>query len=1368
ASVHVVPEEVRADPPALRDWLVEHAITVSFIPTPVAEPLLALEWPADAALRWMLTGGDRLRARPRAGMPFALANNYGPTECTVVATSGVVEAEGARAPSIGGPIENTRVYVLDAGLRPLPVGVPGELCIGGAQVARGYLNRPALTAERFVPDPFSSTPGARLYRSGDKVRWLADGTIEYLGRLDEQVKVRGFRIELGEVEAVLRREPGVADCVVVAREDAGQKRLVAYVVGGADAESLRASMRRSLPEYMVPAAFVALDALPLTPNGKLDRKALPAPDPGAAAGAYLAPRTPAEEVLCGILADLLRVERVGVRDNFFALGGHSLLATRVVSRIRETFGVELPLRALFDGATVAELAGLVDGLREAALPPLPTVVPVERTGALPLSFAQERLWFLDQLEAGGASYNIPAGVRISGALDAGALERALGEIVRRHETLRTVLPRVNGVPAQVVVPFAGFALPAEDVQAGDDAAREAHVRRRAAEEGARPFDLAAGPLFRASLLRLADDEHVLLLCMHHVVSDGWSMGVLFRELSSLYAAFAGGADSPLPALPVQYADFAVWQHQHLRGDALERQLAYWRGQLAGAPALLELPADRPRPAVQSYRGAQQSVVLSAGLLARLQALGRREGATLYMVLLGAFQVLLSRYAGTADVVVGSPIAGRTRHEVEELIGFFVNLLVLRTDLSGTPDFREVLRRVRRATLGAYEHQDVPFEKLVAELAPERSLSHAPLFQVLFTVQEGDGAGLDVPGLRTAPVEAELRTTKFDLSLLLRTDAHGIHGTLEYGTDLFDGPTIQRMLRHLERVLEQVAEHADRPVAELDLLDGDERRQVVQGWNRTDAAYPADACIHHLFEAQAARTPDAVAVRFEGASLSYRALNERANRLAHHLAGLAVGPETRVGVCLERSVEMVVSLLAVLKAGGGYVPLDPGYPADRLAFMLADSGVAVLLTQASLRGTLALPEGAQVLEVDAEWPRIAGACAENPRSGVGPSNLAYVIYTSGSTGRPKGVMNAHGGVVNRLWWMQAEYGIGADDVVLQKTPFSFDVSVWEFFWPLQQGATLVVARPDGHRDPGYLQDVIGAAGVTTLHFVPSMLQQFVETADAGRCTSLRRVLCSGEALPPALVEAFHARWPRPVELHNLYGPTEAAVDVSYWACERVAPVAVVPIGRPVWNTQLYVLEGGMRPLPVGIPGELFIGGVQVARGYLGRAGLTADRFVPDPLGGVPGARMYRTGDRARWLADGTLEYLGRLDGQVKVRGFRIELGEIEAVLRREPGVADCAVLVREDAPGDRRIVAYVTGNVEADALRAALRGGLPEYMVPSAFVAMDVLPLTPNGKLDRKALPAPEFGAADAYVAPRTVTEEVLAGIISELLRVDRV
>ena len=1433
ATLVGVGRDVLLSPAAMGAFLRQQRVTTLYQTTALLNQLTREQPGIFSTLREVLFGGqasdaERVRALLREGKPARLLHMYGPTETTAWCSWQEVEEvdDGAPTVSVGRPTGNARIYVLDAALEPVPVGVPGEAYVGGEGVVRGYLDRPALTAERFVPDPFSPRPGARMYRTGDRLRWRevrkcesarvreCDEThdpreaaptfalshsrtfaLEFVGRLDAQVKIRGFRIEPGEVEGVLSAHPRVSEARVVVRHDEpGEPRLVGYVVGQADAHELLDHARLALPAYMVPAAVVVLDRLPLTPSGKLDVGTLPAPEL-AAGEAYVAPRGETEGVLAGIWADVLRLERVGAHDHFFVLGGHSLLATRVVSRVRELLGVELPVRAMFEGPTVAQVAERVEALRRAGAPRLPAVVPVDRAGPLPLSFAQERLWFLDRLEPGSASYNVAAAMRLTGALDAAALRRALGEIVRRHEALRTVFTDVDGVAAQVVRPFAGLALAVEDLAALDAEARGAVARRRAAEEAARPFDLAAGPLVRAVLLRLGPEEHVLLLTLHHIVSDGWSLGVLFGELSALYGAYRDGGESPLPELPVQYGDYAVWQREQLRGDALEGQLAYWKARLAGAPALLELPTDHPRPAVQGFRGASEPFALPPELLARLEALGRREGATLFMVLLGAFQVLLARYAATDDVSVGTPIAGRTRREVEGLIGFFVNTLVLRTDLSGDPGFREVLRRVRESTLGAFEHQDVPFEKLVAELRPERSLDHSPLFQVMLLLQNGAGGGqggVALPGLRVDGVEEDTRSTKFDLTLALQAGADGLRGDLAYATALFRPHTVRRMLRHLARLLEQVADDADAPLSRLELLDAGERRAVLEEWNRTAEDAGADLPAHERFRAQAARTPDAVALVCGGRPLTYRALDERSNRLARLLRRRGVGPDVRVGLCLHRGVEMVAAVLGVLKAGGAYVPLDPAYPAERLAGMLADAGAALLLTEQRLRKALPAPPGVAVVSLDRARTELAAESAEPLESGVHPRNLAYVLFTSGSTGRPKGVAVEHAGLANYLAWATRAYP-GTGSAV--HTSLSFDLTVTSLFVPLLAGGRVeLVDEAEGVE--GLAERLRDGGGCGLLKLTPTHLRALGEQLDGVPAGGGAECLVvGGEALLGEQLDAWRHRFPHTV-LVNEYGPTETVVGCCT-DVRRLDEVEAgrVPIGRPVRNTRLYVLDAVLRPAPVGVPGELYIGGAQVARGYLGRPALTAERFVPDPFSTLPGARLYRTGDRVRWTdsaeareggsasdRDGAaatdalahsrnpaLDYLGRLDEQVKVRGYRIEPGEIESVLLGHPEVADGRVVAREDAPGDRRLVAYVVGGADAAALRAHLRRTLPEHMVPAAFVTLDRLPLTTNGKLDRAALPAPEYApAAERYVAPRTRAEETLAAVWCEVLGIERV
>jgi amino acid adenylation domain-containing protein/non-ribosomal peptide synthase protein (TIGR01720 family) len=1370
--VHFLPEEnaVEALAQALREGPRYGLIKITPTHLSLLTPLLSPEQ-ARAAAATLVIGADFLPAEPtvwwQENAPgVRLMNEYGPTE-TVVGCSAYVLPNGVHRHGpvpVGGPIANLTFYVLDAHLQPAPIGVPGELYIGGVGVARGYLGRPGLSAEKFVPDPFAGG-GDRMYRTGDRARWMDGGNLMILGRTDNQVKVRGYRVELGEIEAVLRRHDAVSGAIVVVREDVpGDRRLVAYVVSDAEPAALREYLRGELPEYMVPSAFVRLESLPDTATGKVDPKTLPAPEYVSAEAEHVAPRTPAEEVLAGIWAEVLGVERVGATDNFFELGGHSLLATRVASRVREVFAAELPVRALFEAPTVAGLALRVEALarggQPAAAPPL---VPVPRGDGLPLSFAQQRLWFIEQLRPGQATYNIPVALKLWGALDVPALERALAELVRRHEVLRTTFRLRGGEPVQVVAPPAPVPVPLTDLRHLAPDAREAAARKQAADEAARPFDLASEPPLRVALARLEDEAWALSFTMHHVASDGWSMGVLVREVSALYNAFAQGEPSPLAEPPVQYGDFAAWQRARLAGDVLDAQIAWWRQALAGAPPLLELPTDRPRPLVQGEAAGRRALRVPDATAAALRELARKEGATLFMVLLAAWQALLGRYAGVHDVSVGTPIAGRTRLETEGLIGFFVNTLVLRTDLSGDPDFRGLLARVRESTLGAYGHQDVPFEKLVEELHPERSLSHTPLFQVLFTLQNTAREALHLGPLRAQAVDAGSAAAKFDLSLTVAEEGEVMVGSLAYRAELFDAATMDQLLEHYRVLLAAVAEHPARRISQIGLLDDGERARLA-AWNRTDAPLPDERRVHRVISAQAARTPDAAALIFGEESVSYAELERRANRLAQHLVHLGAGPEARVGVCLERSAGMVVALLAVLKAGAAYVPLDPAYPADRVAFMLADSGTSLLLTSAALRGRF---HGADVRIVDVEGDAaaVAAAPAEAPRTGVEADNAAYVIYTSGSTGRPKGVQVTHANVTSFFAGMDERVGGTIPGTWLAVTRVSFDIHVLELLWTLARGFRVVILPDLGQaRGDETLPRQIRRHGVTHLQCTPSLAAAVLDETGGEGLAGLQRVLLGGEALPAGLAARITALLPG--GLVNLYGPTETTVWSATHAVE--AGEGVVPIGRPIANTRIHVLDAGLRAGPAGVAGELCIAGAGVARGYRGRAGLTAERFVPDPFAPVPGARMYRTGDRARWRADGTLEYLGRMDEQVKVRGFRIEPGEIEAALRGHPGVRDCAVAVR-GAAGGARLVAYVVGEVDAEALRVHLRRTLPDYMVPGQVVGLDALPLTPNGKLDRRALPAPPAAAeGERRLAPGTDLEARLAALWAGLLGVDEV
>ncbi|WP_420127102.1 non-ribosomal peptide synthase/polyketide synthase [Longimicrobium sp.] len=1380
-SVQLVPRDRVVDVPRLVEDLASctavHAVPA--LMRRIVEEVRTTPEGVLGTLRHAFVGGDAvapdLLEEMRTAFPAAEIHVlYGPTEAAIICASHRLGGETAARQMVGRPLGNAALYVVDPEGRVAPVGVAGELWLGGASVARDYLGRPGLTAERFAPDPFSAQPGARLYRTGDRVRWLADGSLEFLGRTDLQVKVRGFRIEPGEIEARLAEHPGVREAVVLVREDArGEKRLVAYVAGDetAGADVLRAHLGERLPEYMVPAAYVRLDALPLTPNGKVDRKALPAPEGNAySAHEYEAPVGQAEQAVAAIWSELLGAERVGRRDHFFDLGGHSLLAVRVISRVRQALGVEVSPRDVFERPVLADFAR---GLETAARADATAITQVDRTAPIPLSFAQQRLWFLEQLGNLGSTYHMPLRLRLRGELDRGALVRALDRIVARHEALRTSFPTVDEEPVQHIAPAeeSGFRLVEHDLRASADA--EDELRGIVQEETNAPFDLARGPLFRGRLIRMAADDNVLLLTMHHIVSDGWSAGVLHREVGLLYAAFARGEPDPLPPLPIQYADYAVWHRQWVEGPVLEAQAEYWTQTLAGAPELLELPTDHPRPAKQDFAGGLVGVELDEGLAAALRTLSQRHGTTLFMTLLAGWAAVLARLSGQDDVVIGTPSANRGRAEVEDLIGFFVNTLPVRIDLSDGPRVGELIDRVKARVLEAQQNQDIPFEQVVDRVQPARSMAHTPIFQVMFAWQNAPGDGLELPGLALGPLDdldsedtSSRATSKFDLSLTLWENGGRIDGVVEYATALFDRATVERHAGYLRRVLEEMAADDAKPVHGLDLLSAAERRTVVEAWNDTDATFSAGACIHELFEAQAARAPGAVAVSFQGERLTYAELNARANRLAHHLRALGVGPDARVGVCVERGAEMVVSLLAILKSGGAYVPLDPAYPADRLRYMLEDSAPAALITQSSLADTFAGLD-VPVVELDAAaWA--AGPDTNPMRAGLTPDHLAYVIYTSGSTGRPKGVMVAHRSLVNHTAWQAAAFGIGANDTVLQRTSISFDASVWVLWTPLASGARMLLLSSDVAKDPEAMGRAVEEGGVTIAQFVPTLLQAVLGALPEGGSLPCRILFCGGEALSAELVE--EARSAGVGEVVNLYGPTEATIDSTSHVCavDGRAPA----IGQPIANARMYVLDARGALAPVGVAGELYVGGAGVARGYLSRAGLTAERFVPDPFSTEGGARMYRTGDLGRWRADGTLEFMGRTDFQVKVRGFRIELGEIEAALRSHDAIRDALVLAREDAPGDRRLVAYYLSDqpVAVDALKAHLAGRLPEHMVPAAHVWMEAFPRTPNGKTDRRALPAPggDAFAARGYEAPEGETEEAVAAIWTGLLGVERV
>ncbi|RKH56197.1 non-ribosomal peptide synthase/polyketide synthase, partial [Corallococcus llansteffanensis] len=1314
----IVPEHVRLDPERMLPWLEQRRIDALDCTPSQLKLLLAAGLLERAHVPALLSvGGEALDEvmwqRLATTTRTRAFNGYGPTECTVDATTWALQGAAQTSPVIGRPVDNLRAYVLDTRQRLVPFGMPGELCFSGEGVARGYLGRPHLTAERFVPDPFSTEPGARLYRTGDKARWREDGTLEFMGRLDFQVKLRGHRIELGEIEATLRSSPGVRDAVALVREDvAGDARLVAYVVTDGDTAPLREHLRRHLPEYMVPAAFVALPVLPLMSNGKLDRKALPAPEASLLpSSTYEAPVTPTEVALAALWSQVLHVSNVGRHDNFFELGGHSLLATQVVSRIRSTLGVELPLGDLFTAPTLAALA---ERLSQAARAKTPPLVRAERTTAPPLSFAQQRLWFIDQLEPGSSLYNMPLPLRLSGALDEGALRASLDALMARHESLRTTFRVEAGQPVQHIHTEASVPFEFVDLTGLDEAERQAEAVRRGIAESRRPFNLEQGPVIRALLMKLEAQEHVLVLHLHHIVSDGWSLGVLVREMTALYEAFRQGQTPTLPELPVQYADFAVWQRGWLQGDVLKAQLDWWKQQLAGAPHVLDLPTDKPRPAVATQRGASVRVQFPRALAEQVEALAQKEGATPFMVLLAAFQTVLHRYTGQDDVLVGSPIANRRHAETEGLIGFFVNTLVLRGSFGARPSFRQLVTQVRTTTLGAYEHQDIPFERLVESLQQTRDLSRTPLFQAMFALQNAPLPELALPGLSVKGADMGSRgTAQFELSLDLNREADGFVGFIEYAADLFERSTIERLMAHLRVLLEAVLERPDAPLADLSFVSPEERQRLLVDVAGHVTAFDREATLHGRIEAQVARTPDADAVAFEGTTLSFLQLDTRANLLARHLRSLGVGPEVTVGLCLERSVESIVALLAVLKAGGAFVPIDPTAPTARRSFILKDSGASVLLTTQALAEAWR-PEVRNLVRLDTDAKHWADHSPEAPSSSVGPDNLAYVLYTSGSTGMPKGVAVQHRSVLNLHHAM-------AQDIYVQpqrglrvsvNAPLYFDASLEQVI-QLVDGHCLCLVPEDTRKDPEAMLAWLARERIDSLDCTPSQLKLLLSAGMLEHAHVPALLIIGGEALDAVTWRRLAAT--TRTRAFNVYGPTECTVNATAWTVQGATQPLPV-IGQPLDNVRAYVLDDRQRLVPFGMPGELCLSGEGVARGYLGRPDLTAERFVSHPFSTEPGARLYRTGDKARWREDGTLEFMGRLDFQVKLRGYRIELGEIEATLRSSPGLKDAVALVREDVPGDARLVAYVAPEVDTAPLREHLRRHLPEYMVPAQVLA----------------------------------------------------
>jgi amino acid adenylation domain-containing protein len=1374
ASLHITPKDVAMSPSDLHQKMSDDGINVVLLPPTMLSVLSDKDLPE---MRTISSGGEscpwEVANRWAQGRKFV--NAYGPTEITVASCWYSVNGKvrGATTVPIGRPTGNVKMYLVDEWMNLVPVGVPGEVYIGGVGVARGYNGRPKLTAERFIPDPYSSEAGSRVYRTGDLARYLDDGSIEYLGRLDNQVKIRGFRIELGEVEARMEEYPDVRRAVVDVREDgSGEKRLVGYFVAhnntSPEPGELQEYLGNLLPEYMVPSAYVELQAFPLSPSGKVDRRMLPAPgrEQMSRAAVYSPPRTPTEEIVAGIWASVLGVERAGVHDDFFDLGGHSLRATQAAARIRDAFTMDLPIQAVFENRTVAALAKAIDAARQEEQKRLaPPLQPVTRDGELPLSFAQQRLWFLDQLEPGSPMYNIPLALRIEGPLEVTVLEESMSEVVRRHEILRSTFRSDLGKPVLTIMPPAPFELSVIDLSGEIGDARDTRLHEMAEQESQTPFDLEKGPLLRARMIRLDHEQHVLLLTMHHIIADEWSALVLMRELGSLYEQIREGNSGSLPPLPIQYTDYAHWQREYLNESVLEQQVSYWRKQLHGAPPILEMPIDKARPSVQSFNGATVSLEIGADLRDAVADVSAQEGVTIFMTLLAGFQALLHRYTAQHDILVGSPIANRTQTATESLIGFFVNTLVLRANFHGDPTFRDIVRQSREVCLAAYAHQDVPFEKLVEELQPDRDLSHSPLFQVAFVYQSQSVTADRIGDLSLTPLGTDSATAKLDLTLMVHGKDDGFGLSLEYNCDLFTEATAHRLLRHFESLLKDAVSEPDQRVSRLQLLSDEERASMLVQWNETAAEYPDSVCVHERFEQLVQKYPDVLAVMAGAESLTYRELDRRANQLSRYLRGLGVGPEMLVGVCMERSLEMVIGVVGILKAGAGFVPLDPTYPAERLGYMIQDSGLSVLLTQEELCEELASYE-VRLVPLDSSWETIAREEKTSPEVKTLPTNLAYAIYTSGSTGKPKGALLQHQGLCNLATAQIQAFGVGPASRILQFSSLSFDASVWETVMALLSGATLVMANRESLATGQGLLEVLREHHISTVTLPPSVLAVVPEEP----LPELRALITAGEKCTPDLVE----RWGEGRNFFNAYGPTETTVCASMLRVDERYEEGP-PIGRPILNTRIYLLDQSLEAVPVGVAGELHVGGIGLARGYLGRPDLTAERFMPDPFSGVEGARLYKTGDLARYLPDGNIDFMGRIDDQVKVRGFRIELGEIEAVLGLHPAIRDVVVIVREDIAGDKRIVAYVVprsaDSPASSELRSFLREQVPEFMVPSTFVFLDEMPLMPNGKIDKRALPVPERSRDDlenVYVGPRNDAEDRLTELSAKLLGMEKV
>ncbi|NET87243.1 MAG: amino acid adenylation domain-containing protein [Kamptonema sp. SIO1D9] len=1353
--------ETIVDARKLVDWLERQKINLIHCVPSLLRSLLAqdLKPTQFSALNYILLSGEVLlgadirRWRSVYGDRVQLINLYGPSETTMTKFFYLVKSsdETRKTIPIGKPMEGAAALVVDANGKVCPPGIVGEIYIRTPYRTLGYYQQPQLTQEVFIANPFSNKSNDIVYKTGDLARILEDGNFDYVGRKDRQVKIRGVRVELGEIENALQLHPAVKEGVVVAWDDRyGNKYLCAYVVLNKtlDSAQLREFLLARLPESLVPSAFAIVEALPRTISGKIDRRSLCEPTPAQRTRAFTPPKTPLEAQLAQLWQEVLKVAQVGVEDNFFALGGHSLLATQLVSRIERSFQIQLPLRVLFESPSLGVLAQTIQTLQATQTPSKQPFPRIYRPRNLPLSFAQQRLWFLDRLLPDSSAYNMPMAVQIRGHLNITALEKSLNEIIQRHEICRTKFQTVAGSPTQIIVPHLSLTLEPLDLTTLRNEQQQAQVQQLTAAAN-EPFDLATAPLLRASLVQLSDRHYILLLTIHHIIFDAWSMGILIQELTALYSAFSQGNPSPLAPLKMQYADFACWQRQQLSEANLDKALAYWKQKLEGDLPPLTLPADRPRPPIPTFKGARQPFQIDNTLTAQLRQLSQQQGATLFMILLTAWKILIYRYTSQEDLRVGTAIAGRPGPEVESLIGCFVNTLVLRSHLSGDCTVLAALEQVREVALEAYAHQELPFEKLVEELQPERVLSHSPLFQVGFAFYGDRRPDLTLEGLSLNPINVDSGTAKLDLTLSLREEETGLTGWVEYATDLFDVSTIERMLGHYQTLLVGMVRNPEQRLDRLPLLATQERQQLLQQWNQTQTPYPQTLCLHQQFQHQVAQTPASIALLSEGVQLTYGELNQKANQLAHYLQDFGVKPEVRVGLYLSRSPEAIIALFAILKAGGAYVPLDPSYPQERLALILDDAQISVLISQGThfpLDSILTTP---QHIDLERDRDRIARASQDNPESSVTIDNLAYIIYTSGSTGKPKGVLVEHRGLVNLALAQIQAFGIEPSSRVLQFASLNFDASVSEIAMTLLAGATLCLSVSPLPLVGKALTNQLRDWAISTVTLPPSVLA----TLPVVDLPALQTLILAGETPAARAI----ASWASGRRLFNAYGPTEATVCATLAECNPRGDR--VPIGRPIANVQVYLLDCALQPVPIGIPGELYIGGVGVARGYQNRPDLTQERFIPNPFDPTSQGRLYRTGDLARYQPDGSLEFLGRLDTQVKIRGFRVELEEIEATLNQHPDVLSAVALCQKSQP-DSRLVVYAVPKagqtLECQTLKDFLKQRLPNYMIPAAAIVLDTLPLTANGKIDRQALPMPELGLPKKIPARDSLERELIA------------